>query len=327
MIIWTAFIVLILILLALDLGLFNRTPHAITTREALRWTLLWIVVSLLFGVVIYFIYEQGWQDSAMSGRQAVLKYLTGYLVEKSLSMDNIFVIAMIFAYFQIPNRYQHRVLFWGILGALVFRGLMIGIGVVLIRQFSWIVYVFGALLLYSAFKMLRSGESVHPGHNPIIKWTKRFFPVTKELEGERFFVKRRHITAATPLFIALLVIETTDVMFAVDSIPAIFAITTDPFIIFTSNIFAILGLRSMYFVLASILDKFYYLKYSLVGILFYVGIKMILQHHVEIPEVLSLSIIVVFLAAGIIVSLLRKEKKPEEIQHSQEVLEEEEAPE
>lgn len=327
MIIWTAFIVLILILLALDLGLFNRTPHAITTREALRWTLLWIVVSLLFGVVIYFIYEQGWQDSAMSGRQAVLKYLTGYLVEKSLSMDNIFVIAMIFAYFQIPNRYQHRVLFWGILGALVFRGLMIGIGVVLIRQFSWIVYVFGALLLYSAFKMLRSGESVHPGHNPVIKWTKRFFPVTKELEGERFFVKRRHITAATPLFIALLVIETTDVMFAVDSIPAIFAITTDPFIIFTSNIFAILGLRSMYFVLASILDKFYYLKYSLVGILFYVGIKMILQHHVEIPEVLSLGIIIVFLAAGIIVSLLRKEKKPEEIQHSQEVLEEEEAPE
>ncbi len=325
MIIWTAFIILILILLALDLGLFNRTPHAVSTREALRWTLLWVAVSLLFGVVVYFVYEQGWQDSTMSGRQAVLKYLTGYLVEKSLSMDNIFVIAMIFAYFKIPNRYQHRVLFWGILGALVFRGLMIGVGVVLIQQFTWIIYVFGALLLYSAYKMLQSGESVHPGHNPVIRWTKRFFPVTKELQGDRFFVKRRHITAATPLFIALMVIETTDIMFAVDSIPAIFAITTDPFIIFTSNIFAILGLRSMYFVLASILNKFYYLKYSLVGILFFVGIKMILQHHIEIPELLSLSIIVFFLAGGIVVSLLMGDKQPEEVPHDQETLEEETA--
>ena len=305
MVLWITFIFLIILLLALDLGLFNRTPHVISTREALRWTALWVTLSLLFSIVVYFAYEEGWQEGPLSGKSAVLKYLTGYLVEQSLSMDNIFVIAMIFAYFKIPERFQHRVLFWGILGALFFRGLMIGIGVVLIHKFAWITYFFGLLLLYSAFKMLRSGESVHPARNPVIKWVKKFFPVTKTFDGEHFFVRRRHITAATPLFVALMVIETTDIMFAFDSIPAIFAITTDPFIVFTSNIFAILGLRSMYFVLASMLNKFYYLKYSLVGILFFVGLKMLLQHQVEFPEWLSLSIIVLCLAAGISVSLLK----------------------
>lgn len=322
MIIWIAFIILILILLALDLGVFNRTAHAVSTKEALGWTILWVVVSLLFGIVVYFAYEQGWQESTMGGKQAFLKYLTGYLVEKSLSLDNIFVIAMIFSYFNIPQRYQHRVLFWGILGALIFRGLMIGIGVVLIHQFSWITYVFGILLLYSAYKMLQTGESVHLAHNPVIKWIKRIFPVTKDFHGERFFVKRRHITAATPLFVALLVIETTDIMFAVDSIPAIFAITTDPFIVFTSNIFAILGLRAMYFVLASMLNKFYYLKYSLVGILFFVAVKMLLQHTVELPEWLSLSVIVTFLSGGIAFSLLRTDKSSEDPRPPKEVLEE-----
>ncbi len=305
MTLWILFFILIVFLLALDLGLFNREPHVVSTREALGWTSLWVGLALLFGVFVYFAYDKGWQPSELSGRAAVLKYLTGYLVEKSLSLDNIFVIAMIFAYFKIPERYQHRVLFWGILGALIFRGLMIGIGVVLIRQFSWIIYVFGALLLYSAYKMLRSGESIHPSHNPVLKWVRRFFPVTKDFHGERFFVRRRHILAATPLFVALIVIETTDIMFAIDSIPAIFAITTDPFLVFTSNIFAILGLRSLYFVLSSMLAKFYYLKYSLVGILFFVGIKMMLSHHVEFPEWLSLGIIVLFLGGGIAYSLLR----------------------
>lgn len=322
MIIWIIFLVIIFLLLALDLGLFNRTPHAMSTREALGWTSLWVSISLLFSIVIYLTYEREWLENSMSGQQAVLKYLTGYLVELSLSMDNIFVIAMIFAYFQIPERYQHRVLFWGILGALFFRGMMIGIGVVLIHQFEWITYFFGALLLYSAYKMLTAGESVHPNRNPIINWIKRFFPVTKEFHGERFFVKRRHITAATPLFIALMVIETTDIMFAVDSIPAIFAITTEPFLIFTSNIFAILGLRSMYFVLASMLNKFYYLKYSLVGILFFVGVKMLLQHWLELPEWLSLAVIVLFLGAGIAVSLFRNApQSPEVLENSDELLE------
>jgi len=306
MTLWILFLILIFFLLALDLGLFNRESHVISTREALGWTGLWVGLSLLFSIFIYFAYEEGWQASELSGRAAVLKYLTGYLVEKSLSLDNIFVIAMIFAYFKIPERYQHRVLFWGILGALFFRGLMIGVGVVLIHQFSWIIYVFGVLLLYSAYKMLRSGESIHPNHNPVLKWMRRFFPVTKNFHGQRFFVRRRHILAATPLFVALIVIETTDIMFAVDSIPAIFAITTDPFLIFTSNIFAILGLRSMYFVLSSMLSRFYYLKYSLVGILFFVGIKMLLSHSIEFPEWLSLVVIVVLLGGGIAYSLLHE---------------------
>ncbi len=303
MLIWIGFLLFILLLLAIDLGLLNKEAHVISTREALRWTTLWVSVSLLFGIAVYFMYERGFQPSELSGENAVLKYLTGYLVELSLSMDNIFVIAVIFNYFNIPARFQHRVLFWGILGAVFFRGLMITIGVVLIHQFDWIIYVFAAFLLYSAFKMLSTGESVHPSRNPVINWVRRFFPVTKDFEGQHFFVRKRHIKAATPLFVALMVIETTDIMFAFDSIPAILAITTDPFLVFSSNIFAILGLRSMYFVLASMLEKFYYLKYSLVGILFFVGIKMLLHQLVEWPEWVSLAVIVLFLGSGIGVSL------------------------
>ena len=318
MLIWAGFIVLILILLAIDLGLLNREAHAISTREALRWTALWVSLSLLFGIVVYFAYEKGWVANGLSGDKALLKYLTGYLVELSLSMDNIFVIAIIFSYFNIPAKYQHRVLFWGILGAVFFRGLMIGIGVVLIHKFDWIIYVFAVFLLYSAFKMLRSGESVHPSRNPVMRWVRRFFPVTKDFEGEHFFVRKRHILAATPLFVALMVIETTDIMFAFDSIPAIFAITTDPFIVFSSNIFAILGLRSMYFVLASMLEKFYYLKFSLVGILFFVGLKMMLHQVVELPEWLSLVVIVVFLGSGIAVSLYQKKRVEKEVVNQEE---------
>lgn len=311
MAIWIGFIVLVLILLALDLGVFNKRPHAITTREAMGWTFLWIFLSLLFSIFIFYAYNNNWlpNTDGLTGSKAVLKYLTGYLVEKSLSMDNIFVIAMIFAYFKVPRQYQHRVLFWGILGALIFRGLMIGLGVVLIKKFAWLTYVFGVFLLYSAYKMWTTDEGIHPNKNPVIKWVKRFFPVTKQFEGEHFFVRRKHILAATPLFVALLVVETTDIMFAFDSIPAIFAITTDPFLVFTSNIFAILGLRSLYFVLASIIDKFRYLQHSLVFILAYVGVKMLLVHHVEIPEWLSLSVITLSLAAGIMASIWKKRKE------------------
>ncbi|MEM6723828.1 MAG: TerC family protein, partial [Bacteroidota bacterium] len=247
-----------------------------------------------------------------SGQEAVLKYLTGYLVEQSLSMDNIFVIAIIFGYFQIPPQFQHRVLFWGILGAVIFRGLMIGVGSVLIHQFSWIIYVFGALLLYSAVKMWRSGdEEIDLKDNPTIKLIRRFFPVTTEIDGHNFFTRQNGARAATPLFVALMVVETTDVMFAFDSIPAIFAITTDPFLVFTSNIFAILGLRSLYFVLASVMDKFKYLKPALIFILFFVGVKMILGHAgvIHFPEWSSLAVIVLALSIGIIASILSKPKE------------------
>ncbi len=309
---WVGFIVLIILLLALDLGVFNRTAHAISAREALRWTTVWVSVSLLFSVFIFYAYENNWlhyaASSGYSGQKAVLVYLTGYLVEQSLSIDNIFVIAVIFAYFRIPAANQHRVLFWGILGAIVFRGIMIGIGVVLIQNFGWITYVFGAILLYAAYQMYVSGEheAVEIERNATLRLIKRFLPVTRSFHGNQFFVRRMGVRAATPLFVALMVVETTDIMFAFDSIPAIFAITTDPFLVFTSNIFAILGLRSLYFVLASILDKFTYLRYSLVFILGFVGVKMIMAHWVHLPEWLSLIVILFALAAGIIPSLLFK---------------------
>ncbi|WP_282784751.1 TerC family protein [Phaeodactylibacter xiamenensis] len=313
MFIWIGFITLVFFLLALDLGVFNRNPHAITTREALGWTTLWVSLSLLFSVFIYYAYGNGWiaNPESLTARDAVLKYLTGYLVEQSLSMDNIFVIAMIFSYFSIPQKYQHRVLFWGILGALVFRGIMIFLGVVLIQKFAWLTYVFGVFLLYSAYKMWSSHEAAHPNKNPVIKYVSRLIPVTKEFDGEHFFVKRKHITAATPLFVALMVVETTDVMFAFDSIPAIFAITTDPFLVFTSNIFAILGLRSLYFVLASVLDRFKYLQHALVFILAYVGVKMLLVHQVHIPEWVSLMVIFVSLGAGVLFSIYKAPKAEE----------------
>lgn len=313
--IWIAFIILVCLLLALDLGVLNRNPHQVKTREALKWTALWVSLSLMFSGFIYFGYENHWfgigetVGSDLSGKEATLLYLTGYLVEQSLSIDNVFVIAVIFTYFQIPPKYQHRVLFWGILGAVVFRGLMIGIGAILIQKYGWIIYVFGAFLLYSAYKMATTGdEPVDPDKNPIIRLVKKFFPVTTQIDGEKFFIKRMGVTAATPLFIALIVIETTDIMFAFDSIPAIFAITTDPFIVFTSNIFAILGLRSLYFVLASILEKFQYLKYSLVFILAFVGLKMLLIDYIHLPPWVSLVVIAVSLVAGIIFSLYMDKK-------------------
>lgn len=313
MIIWTSFILLILVLLGIDLGILNKNPHNVSTKEALRWTGLWVSLSLLFSVFIYFAYTNNWlpQGShALTGKEAVITYLTGYLVEQSLSIDNIFVIAIIFSYFNIPQANQHRVLFWGILGAIIFRGLMIGIGAVLMESFTWIVYIFGIILLYAAYKMLKSGthESIHPENNPTIKLVKRFFPVTTKFHGDHFFIKEGKLWVATPLFIALMVVETTDIMFAFDSIHAIFAITTDPFIVFTSNIFAILGLRSMYFVLAAFIDKFEYLKYSLVAILAFVGIKMLVSHQIHLPDWLSLAFIVFALTVGVVLSMLKENK-------------------
>lgn len=308
MIVWTGFLLLVLFFLALDLGVFNRTPHKVSTKEAVGWTSLWIGVSLVFSGFIYFAYREGWvaNPEELSAKAAVLKYLTGYLVEKSLSMDNIFVIAMIFSYFRVPDQYQHRVLFWGILGALVFRGIMIGVGVILIQRFAWLTYVFGAFLLYSAYKMWTTKGSVKLEDNPVLRFLRRRFPISYRFEGDQFFIKKMGKRIITPLFVALIMVELTDIMFAFDSIPAIFAITTDPFLVFTSNIFAILGLRSLYFVLASVMDKFKYLQHALVAILVYVGIKMLIVHHVHIPEWLSLLVIALSLSAGILFSIWRK---------------------
>lgn len=319
MIVWLGFIVLLIFLLALDLGVFNRQTHVISTREALRWTLIWLGVSLLFSVFLFYAYDENWFGIGQTvghntkGVNAALTFLTGYIMELSLSMDNIFIIAVIFSYFSIPKQFQHRVLFWGILGAVIFRGAFIGAGAYLISHFDWVLYVFGAILLWTAYKMLQSGgeAEIHPDDNLVLRGFRKILPVTRLMKGHQFFIRRNgRIVAMTPLFVALVVVETTDIMFAFDSIPAIFAITTDPFLVFTSNIFAILGLRSMYFVLASLIDKFEYLKYSLAAILAFVGLKMIVLHplHIELEEWVSLVVILVLLIAGIVGSLLKKEK-------------------
>lgn len=312
MIIWIIFVTLILIFLALDLGVFNRTPHIISTKEASIWTGIWVTISFLFSGVIYWLYSGNIIDNVdnLTATDAVLKYITGYLIEISLSIDNIFVIAVIFASFKIPLKYQHRVLFWGILGAIVFRALMIFFGVILIKKFSFTTYVFGVFLLFTAYKMMFSKEEkFQPKKSFIYRQIRKIIPITSHMQGEHFFIKLRHITAATPLFMALAIIEFTDILFAIDSVPAILAITSDPFLVFSSNIFAILGLRSMYFFLSNMLVKFYYLKFSLIAILSFVGVKLILIHYYKFPEWFSLSFIALALLVGILVSLkLTKEK-------------------
>jgi tellurite resistance protein TerC len=242
---------------------------------------------------------------------ATLKFITGYLIELSLSIDNIFIIAVIFASFKIPQKYQHRVLFWGIIGAIAFRGLMIFFGVILINKFSWMTYIFGAFLLFTAVKMLLKGEEeeFNPKKSFVYRNLRKILPITTHIEGEHFFVKRKHITAATPLFVALIVIEVMDMLFALDSVPAILAITSDPFLVFSSNIFAILGLRSMYFFLANMLEKFSYLEYSLIAILTFVGVKMLLVHYYKFPEWVSLGFIAISLIIGIVISINKNKDK------------------
>lgn len=307
MLIWGIFIACIIVFLALDLGVFHRNPHVIKTKEAAIWSAIWLVVALSFSGVIYWLFKNGLVDNPteLTPQDAVLKYITGYFIELSLSIDNVFVIAIIFSSFAIPAKYQHEVLFWGILGAIFFRAIMIIFGVTLINKFDWIIYVFGAFLLYTAFQMLTSKEeSFNPRKSKVFVLLKKMFPLTREMDGDKFFIHRMGIRAATPLFVALIIIELTDILFALDSIPAILAITADPFIVFSSNILAILGLRSMYFLVSRMLDNFRYLNYSLVIILAYVGIKMIISHHVEIAEWFSLLVIGLALSGGIILSLV-----------------------
>lgn len=309
--IWFLFISLIGVLLALDLGVFNKGSHEISYKEATRWTILWTSVGLLFSFVILIIYKYqvGPGASGNAPWQACMEYLTGYVIELTLSVDNIFVIALIFKSFRIPKKNQHRVLFWGILGALVFRGLMIVFGVYLISKFSWTSYVFGIFLILTALKMAFSKEEdkFDPRNSFIYRSIRKILPVSSHLNGENFFIKKRNIVIATPLFLALVLIEFTDILFALDSIPAILGITRDPFLVFTSNIFAILGLRSMYFFIANMLDSFHYLKHSLTVILIYVGVKLILENHFHLNIGISLSVIFFSLLVGILLSLKYKE--------------------
>jgi tellurite resistance protein TerC len=313
MIVWILFFALVFVILALDLGVFNKTPHIISTKEASKWTAIWVSLSLAFSGVIYWLYGTDYiaNPNGLSQTGAALKFVTGYLIELSLSVDNIFVIAIIFASFKIPQKYQHRVLFWGILGAIVFRGLMISFGVVLINKFSWTTYLFGAFLIFTAMKMLftKDEDDFEPKDSFVYKALGKIMPITSESDKENFFIKTAKGKAATPLFVALIVIEVMDVLFAVDSVPAILAITSDPFLVFSSNIFAILGLRSMYFFLANMLEKFSYLEYSLIAILTFVGLKMLLHDYIEIPEWASLAFIALSLGVGIVVSLQKSKKK------------------
>ena len=284
MIVWIIFLVTIFIFLALDLGVFNKTPHIISSKEAGIWTGIWVSLSFVFSGVVHWLYSNSYiaNPTEISPTVATLKYITGYLIELSLSIDNIFIIAVIFASFKIPQKYQHRVLFWGILGAIVFRGLMIFFGVILINKFNCMTYLFGAFLLFTAFKMAfkkQEEEDFNPKKSLVYRVIGKVIPITSHTEKEHFFIKINSVNHATPLFVALLVIEVMDMLFALDSVPAILAITADPFLVFSSNIFAILGLRSMYFFLANMLEKFSYLEYSLIAILSFVGVKMLLVHY------------------------------------------------
>jgi tellurite resistance protein TerC len=295
---WVGFAVIVLGAMAVDLGLVNKKAHAVTTKEAAIWTAVWASLAFAFNGVVWW----------LKGPGPALEFLTGYLIEFSLSVDNIFVFIMLFSYFVVDAAYRHRVLFWGIIGALVFRALMIGVGSALIAQFHWVMYIFGAFLLFTGVKMgvAKDGGEPDPEKNPIVKTFKRFFPTTDKYHGEHFFVKEAGSTVwkATPLFIVLLVIETTDVMFALDSIPAIFAITTDPFIVFTSNVFAILGLRSLYFLLDGIMDLFRFLKIGLAVVLSFIGVKMLIMDFYHIPTMASLAVVGGILAISIIASLV-----------------------
>jgi len=348
--IWIAFIGLVLLMLALDLGVFNRKAHVVSVKEALAWSAVWLTLGMSFAVFVYFAYDAQWFGLGTgldavdalrnNGASATEKYLTGYVVEKSLSVDNIFVIAMILSFFAVPPIYQHRVLFWGILGALILRGAMIALGAELIAEFHWVLYVFAIFLILTAIKMLVvKTEHTDPNKNAVVRLTRRLFPVTSRFHGEHFFVRagapasyesetpgavavpdavvdaaRQGTLLLTPLALARVVFETTDIIFAVDSIPAIFAITSDPFLVFTSNVFAILGLRSLYFALAGMVKKFRYLKVSLALVLMVVGVKMLLAEWLKLAlgkhfNLYLLTVVLLILAAGVAASALAERHK------------------
>ena len=295
-VLWISFNLFIFLMLALDLGVFQKKDHAVTVKEALIWSAVWILLALFFNAFIY--YDMG--------KVKALEFFTGYLLERSLSIDNIFVFVLLFSYFKVPAEFQHKVLFWGVLGALILRAALILLGVVLINKFAWIIYVFGAFLVFTGFKMAYQDDSdIHPEKNILIRLFRKFFPVTNEYHGGDFFVTIDSKKFATPLFIVLIATEFTDLVFAFDSIPAIFAVTNDAYIIYTSNIFAILGLRAMYFVLAGIIDKFHYLKIGLSMVLIFIGFKMLIIDIFKIPIGYSLGVIAIILTLSVVLSLLK----------------------
>jgi len=298
--VWAGFIAFVILLLAIDLGVFHRKSHEVKIKEALIWSALWISLALIFNYGIYI----------FMGKEKALEFLAGYLIEKSLSVDNLFVFIMLFSYFNVNPIYQHKVLFWGILGALIMRAAFIFAGVALITKFHWIIYIFGAFLILTGIKMLiqKEGE-IAPDKNPLVRLFKKFFPVTDQMHEGNFFVKINSKTVATPLFVVLLIVEFTDLIFAVDSIPAILAISNDTFIIFTSNVFAILGLRALYFALAGITKYFHYLKYGLSAILVFVGVKMVIAGFYKIPILYSLLTILGILFMSILLSILFPQKE------------------
>lgn len=293
---WVAFNAFVLVMLAVDLGVLHRHAHEVKLKEALAWSGVWIALALLFALGMYYWF----------GPQAALEFLTGYIIEKSLSVDNIFVFVLIFSYFRVPALYQHKVLFWGILGALVMRAIFIFAGIALLQRLHWIIYIFGALLIFTGIKMVtEKDKEIHPDKNPVLRLFRRLVRVTETYHADHFFVKQAGHYAATPLFVVLLVVETTDVIFAVDSIPAILGITVNPFIVYTSNVFAILGLRALYFALAGVMQLFHYLHYGLSAILVFVGAKMLLADVYKLPVAVALGVIAGILLIAVIASLLR----------------------
>jgi tellurite resistance protein TerC len=313
---WVGFVIFVLGMLAVDLGVFNRNAHEIRLREAARWSALTLVLALAFAGGIW----MGWLPVGVSGSARALEFLTGYLIELALSVDNIFVFVLIFSYFKVPPKYQHRVLFWGVLGALAMRGAMIGAGAILIQRFHWVIYVFGAFLVFTGIRMATQDEmDIEPESNPALKLVRRILPVSNIYHGQHFFIRDtvggRMRWVATPLFVVLVLVETTDLIFAVDSIPAIFAVTQDPFLVFTSNVFAILCLRSLYFLLARVIDKFHYLKLGLSIVLMFIGVKMLVSHNFPIPIGWSLLIVAGVLILSVVASLLFPKREERVVTH------------
>ncbi|OGQ56100.1 MAG: tellurium resistance protein TerC [Deltaproteobacteria bacterium RIFCSPLOWO2_02_FULL_53_8] len=304
---WALFILFIVVMLAIDLGVFNRKDHEVKVKEALAWSGVWVCLALLFNLGIYF-----WR-----GQEIAVQFFTGYVIEKSLSIDNIFVFLQVFAYFSVPAKYQHKILFWGVLGAIIMRAIFIGAGVALITQFHWVIYVFGAFLIFTGAKMVfsKDKEEVHPEKNLLIKLLRRLMPISNNYDDGRFFVRKDGVLMATSLMVVLMVIETTDVIFAVDSIPAILAITTDSFIVFSSNLFAIMGLRSLFFALAGVIKRFHYIHYGLAAILAFVGAKMLVSNFYKLPSVTALTTIAAILTLSMIASVIwpRRSEVPERI--------------
>jgi tellurite resistance protein TerC len=308
---WLIFNVFVLAMLALDLGVFHRERHVVSVREAIAWTAVWVSLAAAFAVLIYFFGHTMVAEPTRANSQLTLEFITGYIIEQSLSVDNLFIFLLIFRYFKVPQENQHVVLFWGVIGALIMRAIFIATGVTLLNRFHWIIYIFGAVLVYSGIKLLRQhGADIHPEKNPMLRAFRKVFRLTDDYEGEKFFVRRDGLRYATPLALVLIVVETTDLLFAVDSIPAVLAVTREPFIVYTSNVFAIMGLRSLFFALSGMLEAFHLLHYGLSLILIFIGLKMLSANYLEMPTVVALGTVAGILVASVVLSLVFPKRRP-----------------